>query len=588
MGVNYRSDFGKQNSFYGSYNYTRRNSNGLREQFLKNIYPAASYFNDTHLNYSNRNNNHQAFLNLELYPDSMSFLKISPEIFFNHNSNISNTDYNFYLDHVKTSQGFNRDTTHSNMPAFGISIEYNRYFTKQGRNFSVSLNANTTKSDQDIRRPGFNRIFNTQGGYSDSILDQQIKQNNSGFDYRINLTYTEPLLKNSYIDLTWLHDYSRSKNNRDVYVRQTSAASFLFNDDLSEGYTNSASGNRIGLNYRTNKKKYNYSIGITIIPVKTKIDIENKDSLFNSKSVFNFSPLARFNFAFSRSKNLGISYRGYSRQPNYMQLLPARDISNQAFQREGNPDLSPEFTHTVTLSYNSFNLATGSSLFTSLNFYTIQNKIINNSILLDSSGAQLMRPENINGFYSVSAYYTYAKPFQKNRYKIKYSGAINYSHDALLVNNKKEKGNNVYITQGLGFDYNNNKWLEFGLEANYTMVSSRNLVNANTRSDFSSWVLCNNLSMTLLKNLVIKYDYELIINNGLDPSINRNINLLNITAEKKLLKKKSLFLGLGAYNVFNQQFSLNRQVLGNSITDNRSVQLSGYFICSLIYKWNKF
>ncbi len=587
MGTNYRVDFGKQNSFYGSYNYTRRNSNGLREQFLENIYPAVSYYNDKHMNYTNRNNNHQAFLNLELYPDSMSFLKISPEIFFTRSNNISNTDYNFYLDNVKTSEGFNRDSTGSSMPAFGISIQYNRYFKKPGRNFSASLNGNTNKSEQDTRRPGFNRIFNTQGGYSDSTQDQQVKQNNSGYDYSIYLTYTEPFLKNSYIDLTYLHDFSRSKNNRDVFVQQTGTSSFLFNDDLSEAYANRASSNRIGINYRTVKKKYNYTAGITIIPVKTAIDIEKKDSLINSKSLINFSPLARFSYAFSRSKNLSIGYRGYNRQPNYVQLLPVRDISNQQFQREGNPGLKPEFTHTVTIGYNSFNLATGSSLFSSLNFNTIQNKIVNNCILLDNSGAQLTRPENINGFYSISAFYTYSKPFQKNRYKIKYSGSINYNHDALLVNNKKEKGNNVYISQGLGFDYNY-KWLEFGLEANYTMASSRNLVNANTRSDFSNWVLCNNLSMTLFKNLVIKYDYELIINNGLDASINRNVNLLNITAEKKLLKKKSLYLAFAAYNVFNQKFSLTRQVLGNSIIDSRSVQLSGYFICTLTYKWNKF
>lgn len=588
MGTNYRADFGKQNSFYGSYNYTRRNSNGLREQFMEHIYPAVSYFNDNHFNYTNHNNNHQAFLNLELYPDSMSFLKISPEIFFSRSNNISNTDYNFYLNNVKTSEGFTRDSTGNSMPAFGISILYNRYFTKQGRNFAASLRANTTKSDQDTRRPGFNRIFNTQGGYSDSVQDQQIKQNNSGFDYNIYITYTEPFLKNSYIDLTWLYDFSRSENNRDVFVQQPGSALLLFNDDLSEAYTNSASSNRIGLNYRTVKKKYNYTAGITIVPVKTAIDIEKKDSLINSKSVINFSPLARFNYAFSRSKNVSVGYRGYNRQPNYLQLLPVRDISNQQFQREGNPGLKPEFTHTVNLSYNSFNLVTGSSFFSSLNFFTIQNKIVNNSILLDSSGAQLTRPENMNGFYSMSAWYTYSKPFQKNRYKIKYSGSINYNHDALLVNNKKEKGNNVNISQGLRFEYNNNKWLEFGLEANYMMTSSRNLVNANTRSDFSSWVLCNNLSMTLFKNLVINYDYELIINNGLEASINRNVNLLNITAEKKLLKKKSLYLGFGAYNVFNQQFSLNRQVLGNSIIDNRSVQLSGYFICTLTYKWNKF
>jgi hypothetical protein len=588
LGANYRADFGKQNSFNGSYNYTRRNTEGLREQYVETIYPSVNYFNDKHFTYSNRNKNHQALLNMELHPDTVSFLKISSGIFFNRNNKISNTGYNFYLDHVKTSEGFNRDTTQMRIPALGISIEYNRSLNRGGRNFAASITANTASSDEDTRRPGFNRIYHSGGGYSDSIQDQQLTQNNRGSDYSIYLAYTEPFFKNGFIDLTWLYDYSDSKNNREVYVRQPGFAAFRYDVNLSEAYTNSASGNRVGLNYRAVKKKYTYTAGITIIPIKTAIDIENKDSLVNTRKLLNFSPLARFSYAFSKSKNLTVGYRGFNRRPGYMQLLPVRDISNQAFQKEGNPGLKPEFTHTATLSYNSFNLSTGSSLFTSFNFYAIQNKIINNSILLDSSGAQLIRPENRNGFYSAGAYYTFSKPFQKNRYKIKYSGSINYNHDALLVNYKKENAKTVYLFQGLAFEYSNNKWLEFGLEANYTMTSSRNLVNANTHSDFSSWVLSNNLMMTLFKNLVIKYDYELIINKGLDLSVNKNINLLNIVVEKKILKKKNLFLAFGAYNVFNQQFSLNRQVLGNSIIDSRSAQLSGYFICSLTYKWNKF
>jgi Outer membrane protein beta-barrel family len=302
----------------------------------------------------------------------------------------------------------------------------------------------------------------------------------------------------------------------------------------------------------------------------------------------NVSPLARFSYIFSRSKNLSISYRGNTRQPVAAMLQPVRDISNPQFQKEGNPDLKPEFSHTLNMSYNSFSFASGSSLFSTLGFNTVQNKIVSNNILLDSSGAQLSRPENVNGYYSINGFYTFSKAFPENKYVLKSNGSFSFNHDAILVNNKRESGNNWFISQGLEFTYKNNKWLEFGIEAFYTLTAARDLISQANNYNYSTWTLSNNLSMDLPYNFVIKYDYELIINQGLDSSINQNINLLNISIEKKLLKKKSFYLSFAGYNILNQNISLSRKVSGNSIMDTRTLQIARYFIFTLTYRWNKF
>ena len=71
-------------------------------------------------------------------------------------------------------------------------------------------------------------------------------------------------------------------------------------------------------------------------------------------------------------------------------------------------------------------------------------------------------------------------------------------------------------------------------------------------------------------------------------AINKDLNLLNASIEKKLMKKKSLYLSFAGYNILNQNFSINRQVNGNSILDTRALQLSRYFLFTLTYRWNKF
>ncbi len=587
-GVNYRIDYGKRNSFYGSYNYNNRKTEGFREQYLQNIYPTETYYKNQQYDYANRGNNHQLYLNFELYPDSMSFLKISPEIFFNNSTNINNTDFNMLRNSDKASEGYNNDSGKMRSPNIGINILYNRYFYKKGRNLSISLNPSFLRSNVETYRPSFMRIFDTQGGFHDSTQDQQISQKSKGYNYSFSFTYSEPVSKDRYLDLSYLHDFSKSNNDRNVFVPGFGSNNYVYDSTLSNQFTNRFKSNNIGLDFRTIKKKYNYTIGITLMPVNSENYSDEKDTLYMPLRTLNVSPLARVNFSFSRSKNLIISYRGNTLQPVSALLQPVRDISNQQFQKEGNPDLKSEFTNNLNISYNSFNFESGSSIFSNLGFNTVINKIVNNTILLDTSGAQLSRPENLNGYYSINGFYTYSKSFCQNKYIVKLNGSFNYNHDAILVNSEKENGKNWFVAQGIEFAYKNNKWLEFGMEAFYSLTATRNLITQANNSNFSALTISSNISMDLPYNFVVKYDFEKIINRGLDPSLNNDINLLNASIQKKLLKKKSLYLSLAGYNILNQNFSLTRQVSGNSIIDTRTIQIARYFIFTLTYRWNKF
>lgn len=587
-GINYRVDFGKMNSFYGSYNFGNHKTVGFRDQFLQYIYPTQTYFNNQYYNYTTRGNNNQLSLNMELRPDSMSYIKISSEIFFNNSSNNNNTDYNLLNNTYKTSEGFTRDSGKMHTPAIDFNILYNRYFLKKGRNLSISLNPSFLRSNVETYRPSFTRIFDIRGAFQDSTQDQQIFQKNKGNNYSFSFAYTEPVLKDMYLDLTYLYNFSNSINHRNVFARDFRSGNYVYDSAFSNQFTNRFNNNNIGLNLRTIKKKYNYSIGITLMPVNSRNYSDEKDSLIKPQRTLNVSPLARFNYAFSRSRNLSVSYRGNTRQPVAAQLQPVRDMSNPQFQKEGNPNLKPEFSHTLNMSYNSFSFASGSSLFSTLGFNKVQNKIVNNNILLDSSGAQLNRPENLNGYYSLNGFYTFSKAFNKNKYGLKLNGSFSYNHNAILVNSKKQSGNNWFISQGLEFIYKNNKWLEFGTEVFYTLTASRDLINRANNYNASTWTLSNNMIMDLSSNLVVKYDFELIINHGPDASLNNNINLLNVSVEKKLFKKKKIYLSFGGYNILNQNFSFNRLVSGNSIMDIRTMQISRYFIFSFTYRWNKF
>ncbi len=126
------------------------------------------------------------------------------------------------------------------------------------------------------------------------------------------------------------------------------------------------------------------------------------------------------------------------------------------------------------------------------------------------------------------------------------------------------------------------------MEANYSVSAIRNLLNQSKAFTFSTWTIGNNATLYLPANIIIKYDFEKLFNNGLAGSFDEDINLLNLSVEKKLFKKKSFYLTFSGFNILNQNSSVSREITGNSITDTRYLQLSRYYLFTLLYRWNKF
>ncbi|MBC7688517.1 MAG: outer membrane beta-barrel protein [Aquabacterium sp.] len=587
VGTNFRSDFGKKNSFYGSYNFGRHSTYGSSEIVHQIFYPTTTYTNHQHFNYTNEATSHQSYLNLELYPTALSYIKISPSFYYGNTRNSKVTYFDYFKDTItKTTEGYIRDSSTTSIPDFGVDVLFNQGFSKGGRNLSVSLNMNTSNTHSLNVKPGFTRTFETPGGYDDRYQNQLINQDNKSYNYSFYLTYTEPLAKNKFIDLTYFHDFSNSSNYRKAFQHNPTGIDSLLSD-LSNQFTSSSVNDKVAVDFRTSKKKYNYSLGLSILPMSIKNYLNEKGTAYDPIHTLNFAPRARLGATLSGTKSIGIVYNGNSRRPSYIQFQPIRDVSNPQYQNEGNPDLKSEFIHNVNLSYNTFNLHTSSTFFTGLNLRIVKQKIITNTIMLDTNGAQLSRPENINGSYSLSSFYTFTKPYDLNKYVFSLNGSINYNHDPILVNSAKTNNTNWFVSQELLFTYNN-KWIESSVGVNYGLTAPQSLISKQNNLNFSTWLLSHDMRMDVPGKLALKYYVEYIINNALTASREKNIILVNLSLEKKLSKKRPFYLSIAGYNIFNQNSFFSRQFFANSVVDVRSLQLNRYFLIVLNYRWNKF
>jgi hypothetical protein len=591
VGVNFRTDFlNKKGSFYGNYSFANRNTIISSSTSQKNLFDNGSTFiNNRNSNSNNIGNNHRANLNFEYNFDSSNYLKIRPNFNYGYADNRSYGNFDYTSAGFETQNGYTSDTVSSKSPNFNAEISYNHRFHKRGRNLSVNINLGGSSSLRDDDKLNFTREYLKAGGYNDTYLDQLINQDNNNSNYGIRVTYTEPVTKNRFLDLSYGYNYSYSKNDRKTFDRDPLTDVLDLNDSLSNAYENSFINQRVGVSLRTVNKKYNYAFGVTMQPVYMDGYSITKDSSYTTQKRINFSPSARLAYNFSRTKKLNVTYNANYNQPGFNQLQPVRDVSNPQYQTQGNPDLRPEFSHNIRAIFNNFNYTSGRTLFAGVIGSLVQNRIVNNNIRLDSSGAQLSVPENLNGYYNVAGFYNYSIPFQNRTYVISLNGNLNYNHDVGLVDSKKNAGNNWVTTQRLNLELNLKEWLQFNAGPAYSLNSTRyNLTQNGDRISSSSWAFTSNMRLDVPGGVIVRYDVSYVINNGLADNVKTNPTLLNASIEKTLFKKKNGFIRLSGFDIFNENTSVTRQINGNAVIDSRVNRLTRYFMLTFTYRLMKF
>ena len=591
VGVNYRDDLSKRMTIYGSYTYTHRNSSGYRISSQQNIFSTGTFLNNQDNNFENAGDNHRLFFNIEYNIDSFNYLKISPAFTYNTNTGNNKTVFDYFTNNAKTSDGYYNTVMSSTAPNFSGSLLFNHRFRKRGRNLSMNINAGTSQNNSEQDSRNSTNQYNSPAGTTNLFLfnAQQNENHNNG----IRLTYTEPLSKVRFLDVALSHNLSYSRNDKRVYDIDPFTSIKQINPGLSNEYENNFFNNRVNVSLRTTEKKYNYTLGLSVLPVDLRGLSITKDSAYRPIRRVNVFPVARFSYNFSKTRSLSVNYRGDAQQPGFMQLQDVLDSSNRQYQTRGNPYLKPSTIHNLNLFYNDFNFSSGRVLFSSLSFNTIQNQVINNTVRIGTSGAQLTTPDNVNGYYNVSGFYNYNRPYKNRKYILSLNGVLNFNHNINLVDSIRNIGRNWVASQGFNFEFNYKELLELAAGANYTLNSitykNRSIYQTLLQNDqYSSWSITSNVNVNISKTLILKYDFEYMINQGLTGLVGKNIAILNASIEKQLFKKKNGLIRLQGLDLFNQNSNISRSISANSIIDSRSNRLNRYFMVTFTYRLQKF
>lgn len=587
IGLNFRNDFKeKKGSVYGNYSYSTRETDVQRDVASQNFFQNTKFLNHQLTESLEKLNRHRATINVEWNIDSFNYIKFVPEFNARISDNRSNSAFDYILNDLDTtSVGINNDQSRSNSPSFSGNLVYNRKFRKRGRNFSMNLNGGYNTTD------GISNKLNNTTTFLPFLLsdtlDQYVLTDNRSNNGSVRFNYSEPIMKDRYLDLIYQYGQTSTSNNRATYLINSFGVQ-EFSDLLSNAFETDFFNQRIGANVRTIKKKYNYTVGVSAQPVNQKGYSITMDSAYSPIKRLNLLPSANFAYNFTRNKTLRFFYNGTARQPTFAQLQPVKDVSNPQYQVQGNPLLKPEQAHILSLSFNNLNFLTGQTFFLGANYNVTQNQIVNNTIRINNSGAQLTTYNNVNGNYTASGFYNFSKPWNNRTYIISINGTAVFNNNISFIDGQQNEGRNLLFSQGAKFEYNLKEWLEIDFGGRYGLNRVRYTLPGQQNVDYSSWVITNNSRIDIPGGWVFRHDLEYIINNGLSSSVNQNIMLLNASFEKTILKKKNGIIRISGFDMLNQNKSIARTINGNNILDTRVNRLTQYFLLTFIYRFNKF
>ena len=600
IGMNYTDMWGKKINVNFSYFFNNsQNSTSTildRQYFLTDT--SSQFYNESNES-GNNNSNHRFSLRIQYDIDSSNSVILQPR--FNlqdYNSNSSLTGKNFLQNNLPLNSTINKTLSEMSGYTFSNSILYRHKFKKDGRTFSMNFgnDLNNKNGHSDL----FSRTDFFTGNDSIELNNQRSNTNSGGYSLTTNISYTEPLSKNSILQFTYNPVFSKNNSEKETTQFDSLTQAYSTPDTaLSNKFRNKTTTQRGGINYRKKGDKYNFSFGLNYQYVELNSN-EDYPLLINVKKGFsNLLPSANLQYKFSKTTSLRLFYRTSTNTPGISKLQNVIDNSNPLLLSTGNPDLKQEYSHSLVARFGNTNTKKSRMFFGFLSA-TYTNNYIGSSTLIatkDSTlaegiilykGAQLSVPANLNGNWNIRSFFTYGVPVKLIKSNVNMNLGYTYSHIPALINGADNISKTSNLYGGFVVSSNVSEKLDFTLTytANYNMA--QNSLQPALNNNYFYQVSTAKLNWLPWKWLVITSDLSHTLYNGLGSAYDQSIFLWNAGFGYKFLKNNAAELKLTVFDLLDNNQNITRTVTEYYIEDNNTKVINRYFLLTFTYNLRHF
>ena len=589
-GLNFSKEFKPDKlTLGGNTRYSHSDNDARSKSDRQNILPgdSSSYDNSEAMSRT-KSDNFGVDFRLEWKPDTMTQLIFRPSFSLSHSMNDNFSDATT-LDNERDTVNTNKSSNYSESNGYNLnaSIDFSRKLNNKGRVFSATLSGGNSDSYSD----GMNRsdivYFNQTDALKNSIIDQRSRYDNKGFNYRAYVSWVEPIGHNNFIQATYSISQRKQEALKNVYNQDADGIYNVLDSAYSQSYRNNFISQRASLSFKSQRAKFNYTIGLNLDPSYSSSENFVGDTTLSKiiRKVVNLSPMAQFNYMFDKRTNLRIMYNGRTSQPSMTQLQPVADISDPTNITIGNPDLNPRYTNNVFIRFQQFTpekqrafMANGSYIINDIVSYTSYNQ---------ETGVKTTTYKNVNGNYSGNVRMMLNTPLKNKKFSINSMTMASFANSNGYINEEKNTNRNLILSERGGIDFRSS-YLDLGVNGNIRYNATSNSLQKENNQNTFNYGAGGYTTIYLPLNFKIESDVNWSTNSGYGDGFKQNEVLWNASASKSFLKNNQGTLRFKIYDILQQRSNISRSVTASYIQDSEYNTLGSYFMVHFIYRFSIF
>ncbi|SDC45192.1 TonB-dependent receptor [Niabella drilacis] len=551
--------------------------------------PDSTWRNNSVSNSFSSNTRHRMNLMVEDKIDSMNTVRIRA----NGNKGLLETDGNQYTENLTEAGRFitrseARSSDKTNNGGIDANVLWTHKFKKQYRTFSATAGINYSSSENNGYQYSKADFFKTLGDVPDStaLIDQQRTNTNEAKSVNARVAYTEPIIKDFYLEFSYAFSKSNSARKRSSYDKGSSGNYDQLNGLYSNDFEFNNTSNAPGVNFRVNKKKYNYSFGSSV-NFNQYERINHTDNSSNPYHFTNYYPRANFNYKLKPSESVYGGYNGSANAPSLDMLQPVVDNTDQLNLRVGNPDLKPSFRHSFNMGYNSWKMLTQRNIYVYMSYSFTQNAFA--SLNDYTSLVRKYQTVNANGVSNLYAYLGYGFKLKKADIQFNINPGINGGRSVEFIRNSNSsspvQNTTTRNTYELGFsvrkaiqDQKFVIWIR--PEAGYN--NTRATVNTRVNQKYWSYGINGDVTAKITKDFELRTDVNGTYRQKTpDFANNVNFTIWNASAIKRF-HKNEFELWFRVNDILNQKTGYNRY----GFTETYRTVLKRFYLLSFVWNLN--
>jgi len=304
---------------------------------------------------------------LDTSKGSMIFGRVGLDYFINNRTTLSLTGFAMHHDNTTTSNiTMNTDSLY---PAGTISqysqeeINSNRTFNGRGATLGIKRLFAKAKEEWTADASYFsgnaqnNSLYTTNyytKGPGSTLAGTQLQKiEGGGNDHNIILQtdYSNPLSEKTTLE-TGLRAALQSRLNiNNNYNYNTDSAAYLLVPSAASNYKSQSNVYAAYITLASSIRNFSYKVGLRAESSNYHGTLLNSGQTFSNQYPISLFPSLFLGQKLGDGQELQLSYTRRVNRPNFFQLVPYTDSSNKLNITRGNPNLVPEFTQSLELSY---------------------------------------------------------------------------------------------------------------------------------------------------------------------------------------------------------------------------------------------